>query len=178
MRVLFITPKELKENGLINGSVDVDKFIEYLWIAQDIHITNFLGKDLYDRLKEGIQNDDLNPDEIILLDDYIKDALIHYGLAEYYPFSAYRIMNGGMYKHESENAQLVDKNEVDFITQRERDYAQYYTKRLIDYLCAFSYLYPEFKTSEYYKVQPTSELKLYGGWYLGDDECCNNVCKW
>ena len=38
--VLFITNQDLKRNTVVNGNVDVDKFIQYIKISQDIHIEN------------------------------------------------------------------------------------------------------------------------------------------
>ena len=46
--------------------------------------------------------------------------LIWYAQANYIPFAAYQIKNGGVYKHTSENAQTVDKNEVDFLVEKAR----------------------------------------------------------
>ena len=40
---LFITSKDLKQNSLIDGSVDIDKFVYFIKIAQQIHIQNYLG---------------------------------------------------------------------------------------------------------------------------------------
>ena len=38
---LFITAKDLKANTLIDGNVDVNKFLQFIKIAQQIHIQNF-----------------------------------------------------------------------------------------------------------------------------------------
>ena len=46
---LFIKPIDLKRNSIIDGSVDVDKFIGFVKIAQQIHIRNYLGTDLYNK---------------------------------------------------------------------------------------------------------------------------------
>lgn len=165
-KILFIGAKELKDNGLINGSVDVDKYINYLEISQDIHIQNYLGTDLYNRLKDGIVADDLNSDEVNLLDNYIKNALIHFALAEYYPFAAYRITNGGIYKHTSDNEQTIDVDEIASLTRQERSYADYYAKRLVDFLCENSSLYPEYSTNTDNDINPSKEVKYIGGIYL------------
>ena len=41
---LFITAKDLKANTLIDGNVDVNKFLQFIKIAQQIHIQNFFGR--------------------------------------------------------------------------------------------------------------------------------------
>ena len=165
-KVIFIGSQELKDNGLINGSVDVNKFLPYIEISQDIHIQNILGTDLYNRLKDGIVADDLNADEVILLDDYIKSTLIHFALAEYYPFAAYRITNGGIYKHTSENEQTIDVNEVEALVRSETSYAKYYSKRLVDYLCVNYSLYPEYSTNTDDDISPSKTINYIGGIYL------------
>ena len=49
--VLLITTTDIKRNSIIDGNVDVDKFIQYLKIAQDIHIQQYLGTDLLQALQ-------------------------------------------------------------------------------------------------------------------------------
>jgi hypothetical protein len=163
---LFITTAELKRNTILSGSIDTNKFIQYIKIAQDIHIQNYLGSKLYNRLIEGITNTDLNASETILLNDYVKDALIHFAGAEYLPFAAYQVSNGGVYKHTSENSTSVDKNEVDYLVQKERDFAQYYIKRMVDYLCVNSALFPEYLTNEDNDIRPSKDTNYNCGWVL------------
>ena len=57
---LFITPKDLKQNTLIDGSVDVDKFIQFIKIAQQIHLQNYLGGKLYDKISDLIISGDIS----------------------------------------------------------------------------------------------------------------------
>jgi hypothetical protein len=38
---LFITRKDLVKFSSVNGNVDTDKFLQYIKIAQDIHIQNY-----------------------------------------------------------------------------------------------------------------------------------------
>jgi hypothetical protein len=61
--------------------------------------------------------------------------LIHYAMMDYLPFAAYQIKNGGVFKHNSENSETVSKDEIDFLTKKQRDFAEYYTRRFIDYIC-------------------------------------------
>jgi hypothetical protein len=166
---LFIKTEDIKRNTPMHGSVDVDKFIQYVRIAQEIHIQRYLGTDLYKRLQEGIAANDLNDDEKTLLNDYIQMALIYYAMVEYLPFSAIRVTNGGVFKHLPENATTVDKTEVDYLTQKHRDTAQYYAKRLVDYLCNNSGLYPEYSTNTNNEINPSNKVNYSGGWFLGDE---------
>jgi len=165
MTALFIKDEDLKRNTILDGNVDTDKFKPYVKIAQEIHIQNYLGTDLYKRLQTGIISDDLTANEETLI-GYIQNALIHWAAVDYLPFAAYTVGNGGVYKHLPENAVQVEKDEVDRLVQAERDFAQYYTQRMIDYLCDNSTLYPEYSSNTDNDINPDTYINLTGGWFL------------
>ena len=165
MTALFIKDEDLKRNTILDGNVDTDKFKPYVKIAQEIHIQNYLGTDLYQRLQTGIISDDLTVNEETLI-GYIQNALIHWAAVDYLPFAAYTVGNGGVYKHLPENAVQVEKDEVDRLVQAERDFAQYYTQRMIDYLCDNSTLYPEYSSNTDNDINPDTYINLTGGWFL------------
>ena len=133
-QVLFINRDDLVRFTSANGNIDTDKFIQYIFIAQEIQIQRFLGTELYNQLETKIANNNLTGHYLTLVQDYIKQSLCHWAMVEYLPFTAYSISNNGIYKHTSENAVNADKNEVDFLIEKERTTAQYFSNRLIDYL--------------------------------------------
>ena len=96
---LFIKREDLVKNTALSGSVDTDKFIQFIKLAQEIHVRNYLGSDLYDRISADIIADTLTGNYLTLVNDYIQDMLIHYAMSEYLPFAAYTISNGGVHKH-------------------------------------------------------------------------------
>ena len=131
---ILITRKDVVKFTAINGNVDTDNFIQYVKIAQDIHIQNYIGTELLLSIQNKITNSTLTGDYLSLVTTYIKPMLIHWAMVEYLPFAAYTIANKGVYKHSSENAENVSKEEVDFLMEKERDIAQYYTDRFISYM--------------------------------------------
>ena len=58
-KVLFIRRDDLVRNSVISGNVDSDKFLQFIEIAQEIHIQNYLGTKLYDKLRNDIIADTL-----------------------------------------------------------------------------------------------------------------------
>jgi hypothetical protein len=42
---LFIKRSDLVKNTALNANVDTDKFIQFIALAQEIHIQNYLGTD-------------------------------------------------------------------------------------------------------------------------------------
>ena len=162
---LFISHTDLKRNSIIDGNVDIDKFIQYIKTAQEIHVKNYLGSDLYNKINNDIIADTLTGNYLSLVNDYVKPMLIHYALSEYLPFAAYQIKNGGVYKHQSENSESVTKEEIDFLVKKSRDTAEYYTRRFIDYMSFNNNLYPEYTSNTNDDIYPDRD-SLFNGWVL------------
>ena len=142
---LFITPNDLKQNTIINGNVDTDLFIEFIKIAQQMHVQNYLGTQLYNAITTKIQNSTLTGDYLDLVTDYIQPMLIHYAMVDYLPFANYQIRNGGVFKHRTENSESTTKDELDLLVQKHRTFADFYTKRFVDYMGIYaSSMFPEY----------------------------------
>ena len=162
---LLITRKDVVKFTAMNGNVDTDKFIQYVKIAQDKHIENYLGTDLMNKIQADIVASTLAGDYLNLVNDWVKPCLIHWAMVEYLPFANYTIANKGVFKHSSENAEGVTKEEMDTLVEKERNTAQYYTDRLIDYLSFnASSKFPEYYTNNNEDVYPDKDI--FGGWVI------------
>ena len=162
---LFITTKDLKRNTIIDGNVDIDKFIQFIKISQEIHIQNYLGGALYNRISADIVAGNLSGDYLLLVQDYLKDMLIHFAMVDYLPFSAYQVANGGVFKHTSENSVSATKNEIDYLVDKHRDFAQFYTKRFLDFMCFNSTKFAEYKANQNGEMYPDHDANFVG-WVL------------
>jgi len=163
---LFITRKDLVKFTAMNGGVDTDKFIQYIKIAQNVHIQNYIGTDLYDKIGADILASTLTGNYETLVENHIKPCLVHWAMVEYLPFAAYSISNKGIYKHSSENAENVSKEEVDFLIEKERTTAQYYTDRMIEHFSFYAAArYPEYYTNNNSDVFPDKDSN-FSGWVL------------
>jgi hypothetical protein len=163
---LFIKRADLVKNTALSGNVDTDKFIQFIKLAQEIHVQNYLGTDLYDKISSDIVAGSLSGDYLELVNEYIQPMLIHFAMAEYLPFAAYTISNGGVYKHSSENSTQPLKQEIDSLIAKERDYAEYYTNRFIEHM-SFNAgsKFPEYFSNNNEDVYPDKDA-LFQGWVL------------
>jgi len=162
---LFIKPIDIKRNTIIDGNVDVDKFIQFIKIAQQIHVRNYLGSDLYNKISSDIIADTLTGDYLSLVNTYIQPMLINFAMVDYLPFAAYQVKNGGVFKHSSENSETVSKNEVDYLVNKEREFAEYYTRRFIDYMANNQNLFPEYTSNSNEDINPDKDA-TFNGWVL------------
>ena len=96
---LFVTRKDIVKYTNVSGGVDTDKFIQYVKIAQNIHIQNYIGTKLYDKISTDIIAGNLAGHYATLVETHIKPCLVHWAMVEYLPFAAYTVSNKGVYKH-------------------------------------------------------------------------------
>ena len=162
---LFIGDKELVRNTIIDGSVDINKFKQYIKIAQQIHIQNYLGTKLYDKISNDIIAGTLTGDYLTLVNKYIKPMLIHFAMVDYLPFAAFQVSNGGIFKHRPESSEVATKDEVDYLVTKHRDFAQFYTRRFIDYMDFNQSLFPEYYSSNNEDMYPDKDAN-FTGWVL------------
>lgn len=163
--VLFIKRSDLIKNSIIDGNVDTDLFIQFIKLAQQIHVRNYLGTDLYNKISTDISTSSLAGNYLSLVNDYVQPMLIWYAQVEYIPYAAYQIKNGGIFKHSSENAETVSKDEVDYLVEKARNSAEYYTRRFIDYMSFNNSLFPEYNSNSNEDIYPDKD-STFNGWVL------------
>ena len=78
----------------------------------------------------------------------------------------FQVNNGGLFKHRSENSDTASKDEMDYLVQRTRDTAEFYTKRFLDYICNYSNLYPEYTSGANEDMNPDRDVNYTGGWFV------------
>ena len=167
---LFINRTDLVKNSIIDGNTDVDKLLPFIKISQQIDIQNLLGTDLYNRISADITSGasggtGLTGNYLTLVNTYVQPTLIWFAQMNYIPFAAYSIKNGGVFKGSSETAETVNKNEVDYLVDKAREYANYYSTRLVDYLQFNTDLFPEYNSNTDNNISPDTDT-TFKGWVL------------
>jgi len=162
---LLIGKADLQAYTALNGNVDTDKVIPFIKIAQDIWILQYVGTDLMTKIKTDIAASTLSGNYATLVNTYLKPMLIHFTMVEYLPFAAYSISNKGLYKHSSENAEIVSKEEVDYLVEKEKRIAENYAQRFLDYMVVNQSLFTEYQTNGSGDVFPQSGNYL-SNWYI------------
>ena len=165
-KALFITVIDLKRKSIIDGNLDADKVIQFIEVAQDTHIQNYLGTDLYNKIQQLITDNEINlgPNAAYktLLTTYIKPMLIWFTQSNYLPFAMYQVSNGGVFKHRSENADSVTQEEIAMLTNKVSETAEFYTRRFIDYMTYNQTLYPEYNSNSNEDMYPDKDVNFHG----------------
>ena len=166
---LFINRTDLVRNSIIDGNVDVDKYIMFIKLAQEIHVQQYMGTELYNEIggmiSDGTIDDAGNAKFKTLLNTYIAPLLIWFAQVDYIPFAAYQIRNGGVFKHTTETSETVSKNEVDYLVEKAREKAEWYTRRFISYMNFNQSDFPNYTSNSNDDITPSSDA-VFNGWVL------------
>lgn len=180
-RVLFLSTFRLKKNTPIQQNVDDDLLNPYIYKAQETHIQQVLGTNLYDKIATLIQTNGIsapqNANYKTLLDDYIVPCLIEYSFYEVMPFISLKITNKSIVRGNAEFATEGDLADLKYLRQTVRDVAEFYAQRVSNYLKQYSYNFPEYFTnSGLDKIVPNSTSYFNGVYIAGTGRYSD--CKW
>ena len=164
--VLFISEAKLKDSTAINLNVDVELLLPYVRQAQKLYVETKLGTDLNQKLKDLIVAGTVgavgNEAYKTLLDDYIGDMLPNWALYNCIPYLRFKVENGNIYSKTSETGTALSTEEAQHLREEVRNTAEYYTERMIDYICNNSTLFPEYSTNTGADVDPNRNAYYNG----------------
>ena len=167
--VLFISEAKLKSSTALNLSVSTEILLPYLRQSQKLYVETHLGTPLNQKLKDlivaGTVNLPANAAYKTLLDDYIGDMLPNWALYHCIPFLRFKVENGNIYSKTSETGTALTTEESQHLREEVRNTAEYYTERMIDYICNNNSLFPEYNTNTGADVNP-DENAYYNGMNL------------
>ena len=157
--VLFINADYLKRFTHVNGSVEEAYIQPSVMLAQDKYIQSFLGTDLFNKLKTDIAASSLAGDYVTLMNSHVRRVTLWWTMLELVPRMHVRLDNGGLVIRVSEDSQPITKGDLNRELDLARQNAQFYTDRMIDYLCENSSLFPEYSSNSADDIKP--EKKAY-----------------
>ena len=144
---LLISEAKLKAFTDINNNLDPALIKSTIREAQIIHITRLLGSKLYDKIISDVDAGTLTGNYQTLVDDYVQDSLLYWAYYESLESIYLRPRNNGLLQPQGgDNSLSVDMLVYDKKRQSVKNKAEYFSERLVDYLCFNNDLFPEFGT--------------------------------
>lgn len=145
---LFITEDVLKREGCIDRNVNTEVIYPAIIEAQDLHLQPLLSTSLFVYLQNKIQNESLNEKEELLLSAYIQPCLVRYIKAEYFYLSTFQNKGAGVVQITNEHIQPLDLDQIQRLSAREIQKAEFYGERLVKYLKDNKADFPAYKECE------------------------------
>ncbi len=141
-RVLLISERFVKSNSEIDSNVSSTLIRPTVWYCQKEYIERSLGTELYNDLIAKVLADTLAGNDLILVNQYLADALLFWVRHEIQVPLLYKFRNKSVGKNTDPNQQPVDHSEHLYLKSYYKNKAEYFTGRMEKYLCANSTLFP------------------------------------
>ncbi len=145
--VLFVNPDYLKRITQLNGGVEEAVMVPAIILAQDKYLQQYLGTDLLNKLKSDVSGGTLTGNYEILVDSYVRKATAWWSMVELMPNLYVKLDNGGLVIRTAENTAAIGPDDLHREVENARQNAQFYTTRMVEYLCNNSNLFPEYSTN-------------------------------
>lgn len=154
-RVLLISEKTLKSNGVINNNVDGMYILPAIEYAQDAGLQPIIGTKLYNKLMDLVSDGSIQQetDYKSLLDEYVTPYLLNKVTADIQIPLNYKLRNQGVVQNQAENTIVPTMKDIQYVIQNYEYKAIFYGNRLSDYLMANKSKFPE-----YCKVDSSSDM--------------------
>lgn len=164
-RTYLISTEFLKAHTIINNNVTDELLNNAIFEAQVIHIQQTIGTKLYEKLLTLVRTNDIHQAQYAdyknLLDGYVMECTAYWALYECLPYIRYKVVNKGVETQNSEWSNGVDSQELNRLQESIADKAQFFTRRLSDFILQNRTLYPE-----YIMNNKIDELHPNGGEYF------------
>lgn len=157
--IILINENYVKQYTNVNGAVDANRIYQAVSVAQDLHLEQYLGTDLLNKIKTDVNAETITGAYSTLYESYIKKALLWFTMIELIPAMYYRHDNGSLVKRTSEDAELISQGELDRLIDDARGKAILYTQKMVDYLCANSASFPEYSSNTFPDKHPVKNVQ-------------------
>ena len=132
--ILFVSVNTIKERTGVHNNLDEKLINPEILASQDMYILPCLGTALYNRLQDGIQNDNLSSLESEILDTYITPALVYYVLSELPMGLSYQFYNKGLIRKSGDGQENPSASDMIDVADRYKSRAEFYKQRLVKFL--------------------------------------------
>ena len=168
-KILLISEDYIKTNSGLNDNVFGSYLTPAIREAQDIKLQSILGTALYKSLLEkvgngAIRNKDFKPYKT-LLDDYVQVYLMYQTISDLVPIIGVKLTNLGVVVSNDEHVTNLSQSERGLVQTYYEQRAEFYGKRLQDFLKDNIGDYEELGICE--NIHPTLDSVAETGLWLG-----------
>lgn len=153
--VLLISEDYVKTNSGLDDNIYGKFLMPAIKEAQEIGLQSIIGGSLYDAILARVEDNSIQTDldYKYLLDKYIQPYLLYKTIVDLLPLIGTKIANIGTVVTNDEHVVNLAKNERDNLQTYYQYRADFYCRRLQEYLCDNSNLYPELSDCDCAKIK-------------------------
>ena len=176
--VYFISTTYLRDQTPIEENVDDTKITPWIVQAQDTFLQEGLGETFYDRLKDGVQNNNLNADEQSFMRNFVQPRIAQFAFYLMMPFINLKVTNKSIAKEGSEFSTPAELSELKYLRSAVLDMAEFYKRRMIKYLLDHPSMFPQYNNPNALDNMPKSAQAYFTGIYIPYGNRRGNIPNW
>lgn len=165
--ILLISEDFVKTNSGLNDNVFGSYLTPAIRDAQDMRLQSVIGTNLYKSILDQIDTDTLQPQYKTLLDDYIQVFLMYQTISDLVPIIGVKLTNLGVVVSNDEHLTNLTQGERDLVQNYYLERADFYCRRLQEYLLANRDKYPELKDCDCDSMRANLYSSASTGLFLG-----------
>lgn len=143
--VLLISEEYIKENTAIDDNVYGKYLLPAIREAQEMGLQTIIGGSLYQGILDRVANGNVEEPYTSLIEAFIQPYLAYKTIVDLVPVLGTKIANLGLISTDDEKAVNVSKSERDRLADYYQFRADFYCRRLQEYLCKNYTMFPELK---------------------------------
>jgi len=140
--VLLVSEEKLKAFTTVNENVSPQLLIPYILNSQNTYLVNLIGSSFLKELYLQVKTNTVTEANTYILDEYIGQVVLQYGLMMALPFLKYKILNKSILSPKSETSDSIDLDELKYLVAEVKNTAEQYAMLLQRYLFWHSADYP------------------------------------
>jgi len=144
--VLLVSEQRMIQWTSLDNNIRIDVLTPSILNAQSVYTQDALGSKFFNRLKEGVKNNDLTADESMFLRDYVGPSLMQYALYLLLPNLKYKMVEKGIMNGTSEETQPTTLQELQYLRESAMELAQFYDERMREFLIQNPNMFNEWLT--------------------------------
>ena len=140
--ILLVSEQRMKNWTNLDNNIRIDVLTPSILNAQSIYIADSLGSLFFNRLKEGVRDNDLTVDEEAFLKDFVGPTLMQYALYQLLPNLKYKYVEKGILNGTSEETGQTSLEELQYLRESTLETAQFYDERMREFLRQHPNMFP------------------------------------
>ena len=132
--ILLVSEEKLKAFTTVNENVSPQLLIPYILNSQNTYLVNLIGSSFLKELYLQVRTNTVTQANRFILDEYIGQVVLQYGLMMALPFLKYKILNKSILSPKSETSDSIDLDELKYLVAQVKNTAEQYAMLLQRYL--------------------------------------------
>ena len=154
-KVLFTNENYIRSVTVIDTNVESKFLLSAMREAQDVHLQQIIGRSMSDKIANLILNDGINSEQNLAYKNLLDECqlfLAYQSVAILCLMTNVKISNGGIQQTSDENLSTLDVNDTFTIQTHFQNRADFYAKRLQEYILENRASLPEISERKCYQI--------------------------